>query len=123
MPRGDGTGPIGMGPMTGRGAGYCAGYNAPGFSNPIPGRGFRAGGRGSFGGGGHGWRNMYYATGVHGWARFGGAPYATPYGAQPYMPQITPEQELDYLKDQAEYFKGALEDIKKRIDEMEHKKA
>ncbi|NLG67487.1 MAG: DUF5320 domain-containing protein, partial [Actinobacteria bacterium] len=25
MPRGDGTGPEGMGPMTGRGAGYCAG--------------------------------------------------------------------------------------------------
>ena len=120
MPRGDGTGPMGMGPMTGRGAGYCAGYNAPGFANSIPGRGFWGGGRG-FGGGGRGHRNMYYATGLPGWARFGGEPYATPYAAQPYMPQINPEQELDYLKGQAEYFKTALEDIKKRIDEMETK--
>lgn len=43
MPRGDGTGPMGMGPMTGRGAGTCAGYGC-GY-----GRGFRrmfyAGGR------------------------------------------------------------------------------
>jgi hypothetical protein len=26
MPFGDGTGPMGMGPLTGRGAGYCAGF-------------------------------------------------------------------------------------------------
>jgi hypothetical protein len=33
--------------MTGRGAGYCAGYNVPGHANPTPGgRGF---GRGGFG--------------------------------------------------------------------------
>ncbi len=30
MPRGDGTGPMGMGSMTGRGAGFCAGFAAPG---------------------------------------------------------------------------------------------
>ncbi len=36
MPRGDGTGPAGMGPMTGRAAGYCAGYPAPGYMNPAP---------------------------------------------------------------------------------------
>ena len=35
MPRGDGTGPAGMGPMTGRAAGYCAGYNMPGYMNPY----------------------------------------------------------------------------------------
>ncbi len=33
MPRGNGTGPNGMGPMTGRGAGYCAGYAAPGYAS------------------------------------------------------------------------------------------
>jgi hypothetical protein len=38
MPRGDGTGPMGMGPMTGRGFGFCAGYAYPGF---YFGRGFR----------------------------------------------------------------------------------
>jgi hypothetical protein len=35
MPRGDGTGPAGMGPMTGRAAGYCAGYDVPGYMNPY----------------------------------------------------------------------------------------
>jgi len=38
MPRGDGTGPGGLGPMTGRAAGYCAGYSVPGFMNPSGGR-------------------------------------------------------------------------------------
>lgn len=36
MPGGDRTGPMGMGPMTGRAAGYCAGYPVPGYTNPIP---------------------------------------------------------------------------------------
>ncbi len=31
MPRGDRTGPSGMGPMTGRGMGYCAGFDRPGY--------------------------------------------------------------------------------------------
>jgi len=38
MPFGDGTGPVGMGPMTGRAAGYCAGYPVPGYMNPAAGR-------------------------------------------------------------------------------------
>ena len=42
MPRGDRTGPLGRGPMTGRGLGYCAGYDAPGF---MFGRGFGRGRR------------------------------------------------------------------------------
>ena len=47
MPRGDGTGPQGMGPMTGRGAGYCAGYGVPGYMNSIGGGGLGRGfGRG-----------------------------------------------------------------------------
>ena len=46
MPRGDGTGPAGMGPMTGRAAGYCAGYPVPGFMNPVGGGGFWGRGRG-----------------------------------------------------------------------------
>jgi len=41
MPGGDGTGPNGLGPMTGKGLGYCAGYRMPGgYINPIPGRGY-----------------------------------------------------------------------------------
>ena len=38
MPRGKGTGPAGLGPMTGRAAGYCAGYSMPGYMNPYGGR-------------------------------------------------------------------------------------
>ncbi|MBF0102322.1 MAG: DUF5320 domain-containing protein [Desulfobacterales bacterium] len=31
MPRGDGTGPMGQGPMSGKGFGNCSGYQARGF--------------------------------------------------------------------------------------------
>lgn len=130
MPGGDGTGPMGMGPMTGRAAGYCAGYGAPGFMNPGPGRGFWGRGRGFGGGGGRGrgWRNMYWATGLPGWARAGwgpgyGAAYGPPpagaYAAQPYAPPVSREAELETLRSQADYFSGALEEIRKRIDELE----
>lgn len=72
MPRGNGTGPMGMGPMTGRAAGFCAGNGAPGYANPVGGRcggGFGRG-RGGMGGGfGRGFRNMFFATGLPGWMR------------------------------------------------------
>jgi len=42
MPAGDGTGPLGLGPMTGRAAGYCAGYTVPGYLNPRAGWAFGA---------------------------------------------------------------------------------
>ncbi|MBU4263260.1 MAG: DUF5320 domain-containing protein [Proteobacteria bacterium] len=32
MPRGQGTGPMGMGAMTGRAAGFCAGSSMPGYA-------------------------------------------------------------------------------------------
>ena len=35
MPRGNGTGPMGYGPMTGRGAGYCAGYATSGYGSML----------------------------------------------------------------------------------------
>ena len=63
MPRGDGTGPMGMGPMTGRGAGFCAGFAVPGYANPI-GYGFGFGR-------GRGFSRMFYATGLARWARLG----------------------------------------------------
>jgi len=114
MPGGDRTGPAGMGPMTGRAAGYCAGYGTPGFANPIPGRGFGMGrgfgGRG-FGGGGHGWRHWFRATGLPGWQRFGGypAPYQKP----------DPETEKQMLAEQAESMQSELDLIKKRLNEIE----
>ena len=38
MPRRDGMGPEGLGPLTGRAAGYCAGSSTPGCQNPVLGR-------------------------------------------------------------------------------------
>ena len=124
MPRGDRTGPAGLGPRTGRGMGYCAGYSVPGFMNAGPGLGLGLG-RG-FGGGGRGWRNMYYATGLPGWARAGwlpafGQPPVAPYGVAPYGPAPTAGDEAELLKAQAEYFERALEDIKSRLVELERK--
>jgi len=42
MPRGDRSGPDGYGPRTGRGLGYCNGYDTPGFARGS-GRGFGRG--------------------------------------------------------------------------------
>ncbi len=56
MPRGDGTGPMGMGPLTGRGVGFCAGYRTPGYANQSFWRGMRF-----FGG--RGYRRMFCITG------------------------------------------------------------
>ena len=39
MPGGDNTGPNGLGPRTGREAGYCAGWDVPGCANPESNRG------------------------------------------------------------------------------------
>ena len=121
MPRGDGTGPGGMGPMTGRAAGYCAGYSVPGFMNPIPGRGFWGRG-GGFGGRGRGW-GRGFGMGFPAWGGMVpqgyGVPDAPAYGA--WSGQVTPQpqQELDALKGQAEYFQDALEGVRKRIEELE----
>lgn len=136
MPGGDGTGPLGMGPMTGRARGFCAGYPMPGYANPIPGRGGfgfgRGWGRGWFGGGrgrGRGWRHGYWATGLPGWAGYGmGLPawgggqaypyYGTPYGS-PYGSEMTPQQEADMLKEQAKAMQEELQSINERISTLE----
>ena len=110
MPGGDRTGPMGTGPRTGRGAGYCAGYNMPGYANPMPGVGLRYGrgmgrgpGRGrSFGGGrglGYGWNWPGYYT--------YGAPYASG------------KEEAAVLKDQAKAMQEEIEAINDRIKELE----
>ena len=118
MPGGDRTGPMGFGPMTGRGAGYCAGNPVPGYANPGWG-GFGRGG--GFGGGhGHRHRNWYYATGMPGWAR---GRWGVPTGwSVPVRPVRTMDtDELDALKQQAKYFEDALRDIRARMAELEAK--
>ena len=116
MPGGDRTGPGGMGPMTGRAAGYCAGYDAPGYANAAPGRGFGLGWGGGWGRG-RGWRHQYYATGLPGWVRFGGGAPAWGYG--PYAGQPTREQEVESLKTQAGRLKEQLDAINQCLAELE----
>ncbi|MGM0414857.1 MAG: DUF5320 domain-containing protein [Bacillota bacterium] len=90
MPGGDRTGPRGEGPMTGRGAGYCNGFNSPG--NFRPGGGFRRGNR-------H--RNMYYSA-------------ARP--ARPVDSGYSSEDESKELELKA--IKNQLESIEKRLEEL-----
>lgn len=116
MPGGDRTGPLGYGPMTGRGAGFCAGYAAPGYTTTAFGRGRGFGG----GGGGRGRRNMFYATGLPGWARQypvnpgwgGNAPYS-------YPGPVTDESELSALKSQIGFFQNQITALNERIREIE----
>jgi len=116
MPRGDRTGPQGLGPMTGRAAGYCAGYPIPGFMNPTPGYG-RGFGRGWGRGYGRGW-------GRQRWGYPAQYPYAYPpqqyaYPPQTYPPTAPPqslEQELVAIE---EYKKGLEADLEREMKEIE----
>jgi hypothetical protein len=111
MPRGDGTGPAGMGPMTGRAAGYCAGYGAPGFAN-APGWGGREFGyRGGFGRGwGRGSLRYGYPAGA----------YAPPPAAGPYAPPWgDSEAQMVALKNQARWLRESLSQIEEQIQALE----
>jgi len=125
MPGGDRTGPAGLGPMTGRALGYCAGYDSPGYMKG-PGMGF---GRGWGRGGGFGYgRGFWYGRG-RGWG------YRAPIYAPVYpsyqtgiIPTVTPENQLNLLKQEKEYLESqidgmnnAIADISKRIAELEKK--
>jgi len=111
MPFGDGTGPRGNGPMTGRGAGFCAGYPVPGYMNPGAGRG-----------GGRGWRHWYRATGMPGWMRANQGMPAFGGGVNPQMYQNvqppTPDEETAMLNNQAEFLKQQLDEIQNRINDL-----
>lgn len=135
MPGGDESGPWGRGPMTGRGAGYCAGFNAPGFVRGYAGRGMGYGrgmgrgydqggpGRGFGGGRGRGMgRGM---GGGYGYYEPDYYPAETDYPAGPYRPEIsrnyrepTPEEEKAHLEDIVKGMERELEDIRKRIEDL-----
>lgn len=124
MPRGDRTGPTGMGAMTGRGAGYCAGSGLPGYAHDMGGRrgrigfgrGIGFGGRGASGGG-YGRRNCFYATGVPGWRRYGAYDPVLGYAAPYQTPD--PEMEKQALKRRAEALRSELELIQQRLSSVE----
>jgi len=128
MPWGDGTGPWGLGPMTGRAMGYCAGYPVPGYMNPGFGfgRGFRRfWGRGF--GRGFGWRRWRFISPYVPSTTRVRAPVAWEPVQQPYQP--TKEEELQLLEDEKkaieeeqETLRQELEQIRKRIDELKRRK-
>jgi hypothetical protein len=101
MPRGDRTGPAGIGPMTGRAAGRCGGADAPGYASSGFGRGHRRG----FGRGGGG-RGRGFGGGWRGFA-FAGAPDA----------ELDDETESRALKDRAAALRGQLRAIESRLAE------
>jgi hypothetical protein len=75
-------------------------------------------GRG-FGGGGRGWRHWFQATGLPGWMRFGyGGPLPYPYAAPP-VGAPTPEAEKNFLTVQAEALQNQIDEIQKRLKELE----
>jgi len=115
MPWGDGTGPWGLGPMTGRGAGYCAGYPIPGYMNPIPGFGWRRWfgrgrwffGRGFWGRGRGWWRGMpFYMPPV----------YYNPYSSISTQPDK--ETEREYLEGLLKELEEEMKSIKDRLSEL-----
>ena len=127
MPGFDGTGPMGAGPMTGGGRGFCN----PAYAGvgPVYGRGFGYGrGYGRGAGRGRGFRRGFgpgfgmgrgYGRGFGGRAFYpmGGAGYAPAYGSYP----MNPQDEAVMLRDEAEAMKQELQAIQKRIEELEAK--
>ena len=94
MPGFDGSGPAGLGPMTGWGMGYCG----TGRRRPV-GRGF---GRGMGFGRGYG-RGLGFSRG------FGYAP----------LDPVSREDELDYLRRRSEALEADLAETRKVMERME----
>lgn len=112
MPGGDKTGPLGQGPMTGRGAGYCRGNGTPGYST---GRGQRrrfllGKGRGA----GPGGRWMSRGTGFQpAWRKFIDEPEAS---SAP-----TTNDEINELHSMAQELKDTLDRLGQRLTQLERK--
>lgn len=118
MSLGDRTGPMGQGPMTGRGLGFCAGYDTPGYEKGYgrgAGRGFghgRGAGRGfGFGAGaGRGFRFR---------GRFSNWNVSDNYPAGNWGVTPTKDEEIKMLKAQNEELKRFQNEIKKRLEGLE----
>lgn len=116
MPGLDGTGPRGMGPMTGGGRGFCNPYSPLNTGTPYRPWGF--GMRGAYGGWGS-------PAGYGGWGGYGSPPgfmlgWGGGMGFGPAMMQPpNREAELQFLTRQAEMLSQQLESLRARIAELE----
>ncbi len=122
MPGFDGTGPRGMGPMTGGGRGFCSPWGIgaavrTGAVPPYP-RGPYAPYMGGYSYGYGAYRPPYsYPYGEPAPTPYGG-PTPTS-GAPAFSPGMAPQEELKYLKDQANVIRSQLSEIDSRIQELE----
>jgi hypothetical protein len=103
MPRFDRTGPMGQGPRTGGGFGYC-GSNAGAESFG----GFRS--IGGFGRGRRNWRAYGGGFGYGGRPRFGGEGYYPG-----VYPRVSRKEERDYLMDHIANLKADIEIMEDRL--------
>ena len=114
MPRGNKTGPMGDGPMSGRAAGYCADWGVPGCANPGSSRGWGVGmgiGCGFRGGRSHAWdynKRMaaFNSRNPFGWPRAA------------IHSQTIPEDEQYYLKNQEKILKQQLDEVRNRLNHI-----
>lgn len=114
MPAGNGTGPMGLGPMTGRAAGYCAGFGRPGFTTPQPGRRMGFGFRGGRGRRQRGFRCGPWSGPPAGFGTWG------PPAAQYFGPG--PQEEREMLQGRIEYLENTLSELKQQLSELEAEK-
>ena len=108
MPFGNRKGPWGLGSKTGRAAGYCSGNPAPGYMNATARRFLRRGAPGRSRGFGFGSRFRWRA-----------GPTEADGQSGPLTPTAQGEEPLDALKAQAGHLREALDDIQRRIGELE----
>ena len=116
MPGGDKTGPLGEGPLTGRGAGFCRGNDQPGYAGRW-GEGRPGGfGRGGCRGGGRGFRHQYYATGQPGWAR---GRWATAPDREPTEAVAAPgKRSEDALEKRLAALQSEMQDLQRQLHEL-----
>ena len=97
MPGFDGTGPMGMGPMTGGGRGFC---------NPWGIGAARASGFPR-------WTGYAYPY-------YGPRPFFP--SATPFTPQMSRKQEIDFLKNEAEALREQLKELEARMGQLSTEK-
>jgi len=98
MARGDRTGPLGQGPMTGRGMGFCSGNEFAGYAAGTFGRGMARGFRG-----GQGRRSGFF-----GFRNFG---YSQNQDDNAQNRKRALENELEYLKKQVSGLESEIEKL------------
>jgi hypothetical protein len=115
MPGFDGTGPMGLGPRTGGGFGFCPPGAGPAAGGYVPGVVYGVGRGGIPWGGG---RGRAFGGGRGRWWR-AGFPYMVPmYGYGAPNPQAAPVDEKAFLENQLAYLESQLTAIKDRLAEI-----